>query len=208
MIYRAKADHGQLKTRLAKQRQMMSLIEKDIVAGSDAMVRVTENWVPMWIDEGHRIASDCGQLSAFRGISFDGKLMWLVRSSKKKHGYHAQTDCPFEAFEEAQCAWRRRAEVRAEWSEVERIARALLTGREKFSVSRADAHASPLCSAGIDGFMASIGMPRVQTISGRTAALLMRVDPQIGFAIREAYRRHMREKRAEQTRDMQTAGVL
>lgn len=196
MIYRAQADHGQLKTRLAKTRQMMSLIEKDIIAGSSHIVRHTENWVPMWIDEGHQIGSDCGTMNAVRGIGFDGTLMWLVRHDSKTYGYHSQATCPFEAFEDARDAWSRRAQVRAEWSDVERITRELLTGRLRFRVTRADAYASPLCRAGIDGFMASIGMPNVQSISGRTAALLMRIDPQIGFVIREAHRRHVRDVRA------------
>ena len=45
-------------------------------------------------------------------------------------------------------------------------------------------------------FMARMGMPNVQKISGRSAALLMKIDPQLGFVIREAHRRHAREERA------------
>ena len=197
MFSHTKADHGQLKSRLTSCRQMMSLIDRDIAAASDEIQLVTENWVPMWVDTGHTITSDCGQLRAIRSIGFDGTLMWFVKHPDKKHGYHSAETCPFAAFEDAETAWRRRADVRAEWKFVEQIAADLLAGRKKFSVTRADAHASPLCSAGIDGFMARMGMPNVQKMSGRSAALLMKIDPQLGFVIREAHRRHAREQRAK-----------
>lgn len=196
MFMHTKADHGQLKSRLTKCRQMMSLIDQEIAAASDDIEHVSENWVPMWVDTGNTVSSDCGQLRAIRAIGFDGTLMWFIKHPDKSHGYHSVEDCPFAAFDDARSAWRRRAEVRSEWDLVEEIARDLLAGRKKFAVTRADAHASPLCSAGIDGFMARMGMPNVQTISGRSAALLMKIDPQLGFVIREAHRRHAREQRA------------
>ena len=197
MFMHTKADHGQLKSRLTKCRQMMSLVDQEIAAASDDIQFVAENWVPMWIDEGNIVTSDCGQLRAIRAIGFDGALMWFIKHPDKSHGYHSGETCPFAAFEDATSAWRRRREVRAEWRDVEKIAADLLAGRKSFKVTRADAYASPLCSAGIDGFMTRMGMSNVQTISGRSAALLMKVDPQLGFVIREAHRRHAREARVE-----------
>lgn len=205
MIYRATQAHERLKSTLVSTRKMMSLVDKDIATASPEMVRETENWVPMWVDEGHVVTSDCGELRAYRAIGLDGTLMWFVRHPQKLRGYHAQTDCPFDAFVQAQSAWKRRAQVRSEWAGIKAVARDLISGRIKFDVTRDDAYASPLCKAGIDGFMARLGMANVNRIGGRTAALLMKIDPQLGFVIREAHRRHMRETRATHANPIATA---
>ena len=186
--------HAPLKVRLAKERQMMSLMEKEIATVLGEFIQDRENWVRMWVDTGHAVLSDCGRLTAFRGIDFDGTLMWLVRHPDKAHGYHSLERDPHAAIAEAEAAWADRRRVRKRWGDVRRIARELLLGKKRFEVTRADAHRSALCSAGIDAFMARIGLPNAQRVSGRTAALLMMLEPQLGFVIYAAYERTLSER--------------
>jgi len=181
--------HAQLKARLVKQRQMMSLMEKEIAIAMGEMVQNHENWVRMWVDTGHIITADDGKIMAFRGIDFDGTLMWLVQHPKKKFGYHSLKTDPFAAIDEAKMAWTERARVRAKWPEVQAHAWALFLGREKVTITRNDAYRSPLCAVGVDSFMKRIGLPQRQTISGRTAALFMLLDKQLGFVINSAIER-------------------
>lgn len=181
--------HAHLKSRLVKERQMMSLMEKEIAVIIGDLVQNHENWVRMWVDTGHIVTCDDGKISAYRGIDFDGQLMWLVQHPRKKHGYHSLHADPFDAIEEAQTAWKERARVKAKWPEVKALARDLIIGRKSFTVTREDAYRSALCSAGIDAFMARMRMPLRQQLSGRTAACLMLIDSQLGFVIEAASER-------------------
>ena len=186
--------HAPLKTRLVGQRQMMSLMEKEIAVIVGDLIQDRENWVHMWVDTGHIVTSDNGVVQAFRGIDFDGNLMWMVRHPKKKHGYHSRQSDPFDAMAEASAAWKDRSRVRARWPLVKQIAWDLIMGRKSFDVTRADAHRSALCGAGIDAFMARIGAGKRDKLSGRMAGLLMLLDSQIGFAIYAAYERVQAEQ--------------
>ena len=168
---------------------MTSLLEREILASSPDLVRDTANWVNMWVDLGHNVSFDRGRITAYRGIDSQGTLMWMVRHAEKSHGYHALHADPLAAIEEATAAWAGRRAVRARWDQVEAIARDLLTGREAFHVTRADAHRSPLCTVGIDSFMDRMRLGHVQTLSGRAAALLMKIEPQVGFVIDAAHTR-------------------
>lgn len=181
--------HAHLKSCLVKERQMLSLMEKEIAVVIGELVQNKENWVRMWVDTGHIITSDDGRISAFRGIDFDGQLMWLIRHPNKRHGYHSLETDPFDAIAEAQTAWRERARVKAKWGDVKRLSRDLIIGRERFTVTRDDAYNSALCSAGIDAFMQRIGLSNVQKLSGRKVAFLMLLDSQLGFVINSAAER-------------------
>ncbi len=183
---------ARLRATLAKERQMMSLIEREIIGGSDQIVRHSENWVHMWVDTGHRVMSDCGTMVAERGITRGGRLLWLITREGKRHAFHATAQDPFAAFEQANAAQARRREVRGQWATVKRLRRDLLTGRRHMDVTLEDAAASPLCSVGIEAFMSRIGMGRVQRVSGRVAALMMLIEPQVGFVIFEAAARQGR----------------
>lgn len=176
-------------TRLACERQMTSLIDKAFIAGSDLFVFDKTNWVNLFYDPENVVTSDCGQVRAFRAITYQGDLLWFCFTNGKTFGYHALGDDPFVAIEEAQDAWRRRAYVKQRWDEVQSMARELIKGTQKFDVLYEDAEASPLCLLGIDGFLARIGMPKASRLSGRTAALLMKLEPQLGFVIFEAMQR-------------------
>jgi len=167
----------------------MSLMEKEMVIATGELIFDDENWVKMWVDTGHGVISDDGSCVAYRGIDLDAKLLWLVRHPKRSHGYHASAASPIDAIAEAQHAWAERARVRSRWPMVKQIARDLISGKQSFSITREDARRSALCGVGIDAFMTRLWMPDKQVISGRMAASLMVIEPQLGFVIHTAYER-------------------
>lgn len=179
---------------LAGQRQMMSLIEKDILAASGTFEFDKRDWVKLWFDPGNVVTSDCGTVRAYRAITIEGTLMWYVFTDGKRRGYHAISGDPFAAMEEARTAWQRRRQIKARWGDIEAIARDLRSGRKSFEVRISDAHASPLCTLGIDGFMRSVGLGGFSRVSGRMAGMLMKIEPQLGFVIYEAWLRVQAEQ--------------
>lgn len=176
--------------RLAAERQMISLIDRHLLARADSFRRDTSDWVKLWYDPGNARVSDCGQMTAYRAITDAGRTLWFVFTPRKTKGYHALTDCHIEAMAMAQHAWQRRRIVRSEWRQVEALARDLRAGRVRMDVRMEDAQASALCTLGIEGFLAGVGLARVTRISGRLAGWLMKIEPQMGFVIYEAQRRH------------------
>lgn len=189
MMNLTRTREGALKTRLAKERQMTSLLEREIVPASGAIQPNRENWVRMWVDTGHVVRGDRPGVRATRGIDDRGQLMWLVHRDGKALGYHATAADPVAAIEQAEAAWAHRKAVRQRWREVEALARDLRSGRRSFDVRFEDAAASPLCEVGIRAFLRRVGLSPDGAISGWFAAQLMRVEPQVGFVIYEAARR-------------------
>lgn len=187
------AQARRLRQRLAMERPMTSLIERALLAETDELEWVRENWIGMWIDRGHAVTFDSGRVTAYRGISDRGELMWFVRHEDKKHGYHSKEPDPLAAVEEAEAAWAARREGRQRWDEVRQCAADLRAGRRKLEVRIEDAYASALCGAGIEAFLRSIGMGRVRRVSGRTAGLMMLLEEQVGFVILAAMDRERRE---------------
>ena len=182
--------HNTTKRLLANQRQMTSLIDKEIISEGADFTFYKADWVPLYYDTGYAVTSDCGQITAYRAATLTGKLLWLVFHPKKSHGYHALDSDPHEAIERAKNVWAHRNHVRQNWADVEEAARDLIMGRQKFEIRMEDAEASPLCVLGIEGFLRSIGVPNVRRMPGRLAAMLMKLEPQMGFVIYEALQRH------------------
>ena len=182
--------HNAARYLLASQRQMTSLTDKEILSQGVDFVFYKTDWVPLYYDTGYVVTSDCGMIKACRAATLTGQLLWLVFHPKKAHGYHALEQDPVAAIERAQAVWARRAQVRTNWAEVEQSARDLIMGRQKFDIRMEDAEASPLCILGIQGFLRGIGMANVRRMPGRLAAMLMKVEPQMGFVIYEALQRH------------------
>lgn len=204
MLQRKWRKHAPLKAKLIGQRQMLSLIEKEIAMNVGDLVQDRENWVRMWVDTGHIVTSDNGIIQAFRGIDFDGTLMWLVRHPNKKHGYHSRLSDPFAAMLEATHAWQERRRVRGRWPLVKAIAWDLILGRKSFDVTRDDAHRSALCGAGVDAFMKRVGCEKRHGFQGRTAALLMLLEPQLGFVIYTAFEREQAQQSKSHPRPIQS----
>lgn len=181
-----KISHSTARLLLAKQRQMTSLIDQEIASQSSDMVFTKADWVPLYYDRGYAVQSDCGQMTAYRAVTLKGEYLWMVFSPTRTRGYHASATDPVEAMEQAQQSWSERRTVRSNWVEVEQTAKDLITGRQKFDVTIEDVYASPLCSLGIEGFREAFFIKRFNRVPGRLIALLMKVEPQLGFVIHEA----------------------
>ncbi len=184
-----KITHAAARTLLAKQRQYTSLLDKELIAVSDDMVFDKTDWVPLYFDRGNAVTSDCGQVTAYRAVTLKGEHLWMVFTPGKARGYHADCADPFEAIDRARNAWAHRRAVRQDWAAVEATARDLIWGRQRFSVTVADLEASPLCTMGCAGFRNAIGLGGVTRIPGWMAAVLMKVEPQMGFVIHAAMTR-------------------
>ena len=184
----------QFRQKLAFQRPMTSLLDRELLAISDDIVEECENWIRAFVDYGHAIQCPNGQATAFKALdASDGAFFWLVRRDGKHHGFHSRAVDPYDAIDEAHAAWQRRRQVRQDWAFVERLMRDALLGRNQFKVRVEDAHSSPLCGMGIDAFLTRMRLEHVREISGRMAAILMWIDPQVGFVLYEAHRRSTRE---------------
>ena len=155
----------------------------------DGLIIDKDNWVRMWVDNCQMVQTHCGTISAYRGVSFDGRDLWLVRHLDKTQGYHSQARDVGEAIREAEIAWAERKRVRRRWPEVEMLASELLAGRRKLNIVIQDAYESALCEIGVRSFMRRIGLGRVERLPGRIVALLMKIEPQVGFVIFRAWER-------------------
>jgi hypothetical protein len=179
-----------LRLKLAMQRQGTSLLDREIAAESDEIVQEREDWVDALVDYGHVISFDKGETRAIRAVALhDGSLFWLVRKSGKARGFHSDRQDPLAAVEQAEAAWQARKHVRRNWDAVQDLARDLLLGRKSLRVRLEDAHESPLCSMGIAAFMRRMCISHITETPGWFAAILMRIDPQVGFVIHQAYQR-------------------
>ena len=127
----------------------------------------------------------------FRSIELygDGIAGQVLQLRTQHAGAASSTDTLRKQLAQARAAWDERRRVRAHWPVVRRIARDLALGRRRLEVRIEDAHASALCTVGIEGFLRRIGLGRVRRVSGRTAALLMALEPQVGFVILAAHER-------------------
>lgn len=171
---------------LAADRQMTSLIDKEIIANGDSFKFIRSDWVPLFYDQGHEVTSDDGSQTAYRAITTMGEKLWLVFSTGKTRGFHAESTCPFDAFVEARDALDRRRAIRRDWDEVEQLGRDLRRRRITMDVRIEDAEASPLCAMGTRHFMRRMGMPRITRASGFIIAWLMLIEPQLGFVLHQA----------------------
>ncbi|MEL6639821.1 MAG: hypothetical protein AAFP98_00680 [Pseudomonadota bacterium] len=186
-------------SRLARERQMISLMEKEMIPLVEPFARKRENWVPMWVDLGHRVTCETGMAVALRAISDRGELLWFVRQDGQRLGYHSQEADPVAALAEARTARIGRKAVRQRWDDVTRLRYKILRGKHRFRVTRDDAYASPLCAVGIDGFMRRFGMGRVQSVPARLLAAAAVLDEQVGFVLWQAWQRHQATLTAPQT---------
>lgn len=170
---------------LLDTREGASLLERDL-AHVASLQRLTVDWVPMWVDRDHAVRSDKLSATAYRAITDDGVLLWYVCRDEKRVGYHSIAPTAVAAFADAAEKWARRREIKRNWDRLKRLRTDLILGRTSLTVTLDDAHASGLCVLGIKGFMRRVGIAGRTQISGRLAAMLMFVEPQVGFAIHES----------------------
>ena len=171
---------------LAADRQMTSLIDKELIASGDAFTYLRSDWVSLYYDQAHFVTSDDGSQTAYRAVTTSGEMLWLVFSTGKTRGYHAESACPFDAFHEARDALDRRRAVRKNWGEIKQLGQDLRLRRIKMEVRIEDATASPLCAMGTRHFLRRMGMPNLKRISGFGLAWLMLIEPQLGFVLHQA----------------------
>lgn len=172
--------------RLAQERQMMSLIDQDIIALGGDFIPQRSDWISLFYDSAHKVTSDDGSQYAYRAITTRGELLWFVFSNGKARGYHSEADCPFDAFKEARAALAQRRQIKSRWTELQRIARALRRRQARFDILIEDAHSSPLCPMGTRHFLRSVGLSGITRLSGFKLAWLMLLEPQLGFVIHQA----------------------
>ncbi|MEO0402181.1 MAG: hypothetical protein AAF214_07380 [Pseudomonadota bacterium] len=177
-----------LKT-LAAERASSSPSERAANPGADAFVHDTSHWVSLWYDQDNACPSDFGTMTAYRAITVQGDLIWYVVFENGASVYHALCDDPREAITQASEAQSAQRQLMDQWHSVQAIARDLLAGRQKFDVTLDDAHIAPMCPLGFRAVMASAGLFGFKRISGKTAARLMKAEPQMGFVIYAAWMR-------------------
>ncbi len=195
MLKRLERAHtDELLGKLCMQRKMTSLVDRQLAVATTHFEKNTENWVHMWLDPEQIVKNECGAITAHRGITVQGELLWLVRHKDKKMGYHSAAPDPIAGIEEASFAWAERRRIRQRWHEVEILAEAARKGRYRQTVHIEDAYNSPLCETGVRAFMSRVGLrrytqPGVGRLSAANVARLMLLEPQVGFVLMTAFER-------------------
>ena len=180
-----KFDHRDVLKILVQVRGDLSLMEQEFAMEAQVQ-RETADWVPMWVDLENSVRSDRVGATAYRAITDQGNLLWYVRRDGKRKGYHSAASSATDAFLDAQRCWSTRRAIKQNWAGLETLQSELLSGKKSLDVTVEDARQGGLCVMGIQGFMKRFGITRRQRISGRFAALLMKFEPQVGFAIYNA----------------------
>ena len=180
---------GALFQKLMGERKTLTAGEKEVIADASAFTYVDRTWVTLWYDPGHAIHSECGGMTAFRAITTTGDLLWYVAPEGDAPVYHAQCSDPFEAIEHAKVALGAQTDLNRRWAHIERLADDLRSGTLAFDVKAEDARNVPFRASTFKGVMLVAGLFGARTISGRTAARLMKVQPSIGFIIYAAWMR-------------------
>lgn len=156
---------------------------------ADAFVYVDRTWVTLWYDPDHSVRSQCGGMIAYRAITTTGDLLWYVAPAGEAPVYHAQCADPYEAIEHATVALGAQGDLNRRWMHIERVAQDLRAGRARFDVTWADARTAQVAPAGFRALMAVTGVCGAPRLSGRVAAMLMKLDPSMGHIIYAAWLR-------------------
>ena len=172
---------------LIMARPMTSLMEKEILLATDAVQPGRDRWVGALVDTGHFVPSRNGRLIAWRAIDRQARLFWLVVSRFEAMQYHASHASAHDALAEAEAAFARRRLARRHRTEIEALCQGLLRFRRHLTVTRDDAVMAGLSPLAIGSFCDRWGFGG--SIPGWLAALLIRVEPDIGFALLAAARR-------------------
>ncbi|WP_308915666.1 hypothetical protein [Jannaschia sp. LMIT008] len=177
-----------LRRRLAQARPP----EQGAAAGPSipgAMMRLAENRLDLMVDPIQCRSFDDGTVTACRAIDRRGDLLWVVWHPDHPHGYPSRREHAASAVAEATQAWKRRRAIRHDWTHVKALARDLRWGRTAFDVTREDAAEAPLADAGIDAFLAHLGLGGARRVPGWFLAWLMPFEPRIGYVLHTAERR-------------------
>jgi hypothetical protein len=185
---------------LAGERPGLDAAQRQSLIEVGAFTFVDRTWVTLWFDPDHAVRSDCGGMTAYRAITTTGDLLWYVAPAGEAPVYHAQCADPYEAIEHATVALGAQDDLNRRWVHIERLAHDLRRGAIHFNVTLDDARMAPICPLGFKAVMASVGLFGARAISGRTAAVLMKVEPNIGHIIHAAWMRAEAVPTARSTR--------
>ena len=116
-------------------------------------------------------------------------MIWLVKHIQRPLAFHAVAHDPAQAFACAREAWAACDALRKRRAEIRALCRNLLMGRARFDVTVEDAAAAPLSSVEVRFFLRRMGLSRRRRISGRLAALIALIEPQVGIVVWTAFRR-------------------
>jgi hypothetical protein len=181
---------------LAAERSDVQRAETGDTPAGDEFLFDDSHWVSVWYDPASAVRSDFGTMTAYRAITVHGELLWYVMFENCASVYHVQCDDAATAItraSEAQCEQR---QLMDQWQGVQAIARDLLSGKQAFHVTLEDARNAPMCPLGFRTMMASAGLFGFKRISGKTAARMMKAEPQMGFVIYAAWQRTKAEQAA------------
>lgn len=174
---------------LIMARPMTSLIEKEILLATDIIQPGFDRWVGALVDAGHFVPSEDGRIIAWRAIDRHGQLFWLVDSRFEAMRYHATHASAHAALTEASAAFACRRRAKRDWPQVEALRHDLLRFRRRLTVTRDDAQDAGLSMLAINSFCDRLGLGGRMRIPGWLAALLMGLEPDIGYALLAAARR-------------------
>ena len=182
-------DRRQRMETLIMARPMTSLLDKEILLATDMIQPGADRWVGALVDCGNFVPAEDGRIVAWRAIDRRGKLFWLVVSRFEAMRYHATTASAHAALTEGSAAFARRRRAKRHWPEIEALTHDLLHFRRRLTVTRDDARDGGLSLLAITSFCDRLGLGRRFGIPGWLAAMLMRLEPDIGFALLAAARR-------------------
>lgn len=174
---------------LAGERKHLSGDTRDALARAETFTFVDRTWVTLWYDPDHAVRSDCGGMTAYRAITTTGDLLWYVAPKGDAPVYHAQCADPHEAIEHATVALGAQIDLNRRWSHIERIARDLRSGALAFDISAQDVARAAVAPITLRAAMACIRKLTGRDMSGRHAAMLMKLQPSVGFVIHAAWLR-------------------
>lgn len=174
---------------LIMARPMTSLLEKEILLATDTIRTGRDRWLRPLYDPDHAVSVDRGRTVAYRAIDKNGAILWLVRNQAESMQYHSMHSDPFAALDEAEAAFARRRPANADWAGVEALTRDLMRFRRRLTVTLADAREAGLSPAAIAGFCNRLGVGRQGRMSGWLAAILTRLEPDLGYVLYAAARR-------------------
>lgn len=174
---------------LARERKRLSGEAQTALAQGNTFTFVDRTWVTLWYDPDHAVQSECGGMTAFRAITATGDLLWYVAPAGDAPVYHAHCADPHEAIEHATVALGAQIDLNRRWMHIERLARELRSGALHFDITPQDIARAPVAPF---VFHMAIYLTRKlagRDMSGREAALLMKVQPSVGFVIHAAWLR-------------------
>lgn len=174
---------------LADERKVRSGADQHRQTGPDTFTFVDRDWVTLWYDPAHAVRSHCGGMTAYRAITTTGDLLWYVAPEGKAPVYHAQCADPFQAIEHATVALGAQSDLNLRWAFIERLARDVRSGVRVLDITLGDVQCSPVAPVGFRGLMACLARLGAHHISARYVAVLMQINPSLGFVLHAAWLR-------------------